>query len=70
MLFMVGSNGIGKPRPKNNSQNYFCFAIALHVLFDSIYTILYSIVNIENELTFGGLKWNRTIDLTLIRRAL
>ena len=67
---MVGSNGIGKPRPKNNSQNCFCFAIAQHVLFDYIYTILYSIVNIENELTFGGLKWNRTIDLTLIRRAL
>ena len=67
---MVGSNGIGKPRPKNNSQNCFCFAIAQHVLFDSIYTIPYSIVNIENELTFGGLKWNRTIDLTLIRRAL
>ena len=37
---MVGSNGIGKPRPKNNLQDRFCFAIAQHVLFDSNYTII------------------------------
>ena len=31
---------------------------------------MYGVCMSEFNLTFGGLKWNRTIDLTLIRRAL
>ena len=32
---MVGSNGIVKPRPKNNPPDYFCLTHVRHVLFDS-----------------------------------
>ena len=56
---------------KTIHPNCFCFAL-LSTSF-SISFMFYLIKNIniiEFDLTFGGLKWNRTIDLTLIRRAL
>ena len=28
IILLVGSNGIGKPRPKNSSLNYFCLTIS------------------------------------------
>ena len=43
-----------------------------HTIYFSMCVSLYPFSNdyIKLGIEFGGLKWNRTIDLTLIRRAL
>ena len=68
----------------NHQSMIFCYKTVSTIFFAFIYiffNVLDDILHIKNyfvntfqqnnyKTSFGGLKWNRTIDLTLIRRAL
>ena len=56
---------------------FHCFSTSTFELLSSssslpflIYLYIFQCAKVNLVFTFGGLKWNRTIDLTLIRRAL
>ena len=42
----------------------------VYLNFSSIFIYIFFNVLTDINISIGGLKWNRTIDLTLIRRAL
>ena len=48
------------------SFSLYCLYLILNIFLYIIFNVLFFLV----QKTSGGLKWNRTIDLTLIRRAL